>query len=59
MLKRHVEDMSNARVFDTSNQDIYTVEFFLRKGKIEMILPFGNITSFDHKVDEKRKKMFQ
>ena len=55
----NVEDMLNTRVFDEPNQDIYTTENFITKVKIETILPFGELTSFDHKVHEKRKKMFQ
>ena len=55
----HVEDISNTQVFDTPNQDIYASENLITKVKIEMILPFGKLTSFHHKVHEKRKKIFQ
>ena len=51
-----VEDMLNAQVFDTPNQDIYNVKKLITMVQIEMILPFGKLTRFDHKVHEKRKK---
>ena len=54
----NVEDILKTRVFDTPNQDIYTSENFIIKVKIEMILPFGKLTSFDHKVHEKRKNIY-
>lgn len=36
--------------FDTSNQDIYKVDSFLAKVRIDMILPIWGITSFNLKA---------
>ena len=52
------EEILNAQVFDAPNQDIYNVENFITKVKIEMILPIGKLTRFDHKAHKTRKKSF-
>ena len=50
-----IEEMINntRRVFDTPNQEVYSKDLFVTKVEIEMMLPIGKLTKFDHNTQKR------
>jgi len=50
-----IEEMINntRRVFDTPNQEVYSKDQFITKVDIEMMLPIGKLTKFDHNIQKR------